>query len=46
MKTLPIIIPITATTIVAGSEALDDDDALSPLHGVEAPGPPEPPLEP
>jgi hypothetical protein len=40
-----MIIAITATTTVAGTEALDDDDALSTLHGVEAPGPPEPPLE-
>jgi hypothetical protein len=38
MKTLSIIIAITATTTVAGSEALDD--ALSTLNGVEAPGPP------
>jgi hypothetical protein len=46
MKTLSIIIAITATTIVARSEALDDY-ALSTLHWVEAaPVPPGPPLEP
>jgi hypothetical protein len=46
MKTLSIIIAITATTIVARSEALDDY-ALSTLHWVEAASvPPGPPLEP
>jgi len=41
MKTLSIIIAITATTIVARSEALDDY-ALSTLHWVEvAPVPPK-----
>lgn len=41
MKTLSIIVAITATTIVARSEALDDY-ALSTLHWVEAA--PVPPL--
>ena len=44
MKTSSIIIAITAITIVARSEALDD--SLSTFHWVEAaPEPPGPSLE-
>jgi hypothetical protein len=36
MRTSSIVFAITATTIVARSEALDDYYALSTFHGVEA----------